>query len=112
MIWLALAVAVVLWWLMTGLALMSVHQPSALKRPIFLFVSLLALAALFGVEMNAARHTTSATIAGFAMGLVIWAWLELSYLMGYITGPIKRPAAASMDIAAAFLQCVRHDHLS
>ena len=37
---------------------MSVHQPRALKRPIFALVSLLALAALFGVEMNAARHTT------------------------------------------------------
>ncbi|MDG1932091.1 MAG: putative photosynthetic complex assembly protein PuhE [Luminiphilus sp.] len=102
MIWLALAVAVLLWWLMTGLALMSVHQPPARKRAIFALVSLLALAALFGVEMNAARHTTSATIAGFAMGLVIWAWLELSYLMGYITGPIKRPAAASMRLPQRF----------
>ena len=102
MIWLALAVAVV--------ALVAHDRAGAHERTPaqcaqaahFCLVSLLALAALFGVEMNAARHTTSATIAGFAMGLVIWAWLELSYLMGYITGPIKRPAAASMTLPQRF----------
>ena len=96
MIWLALGVAVLLWWLMTGLALMSVHQPNALRQPIFLLATILAAAALWGVEANAAQHTTMATVIGFAMGLLIWAWLELSYLMGYITGPVKRPARESM----------------
>ena len=92
MIWLALGVAVLLWWLMTGLALMSVHQSNALRQPIFLLATILAAAALWGVEANAAQHTIMATVIGFAMGLLIWAWLELSYLMGYITGPVKRPA--------------------
>ena len=96
MIWLALGVAVLLWWLMTGLALMSVHQPNALRQPIFLLATILAAAALWGVEANAAQHTTMATVTGFAMGLLIWAWLELSYLMGYITGPVKRPAREGM----------------
>ena len=96
MIWLALAVAVLLWWLMTGLALMSVHQPNTLRQPIFLLATILAAAALWGVEANAAQHTTMATVTGFAMGLLIWAWLELSYLMGYITGPVKRPAREDM----------------
>ena len=102
MIWLALAVAVVLWWLMTGLALMSVHQPRALKQPIFLLATIFATAAVWGVEANAASHTTAATVVGFAMGLLIWAWLELSYLMGYITGPVKRPATASMSVLERF----------
>ncbi|MDG2459902.1 MAG: putative photosynthetic complex assembly protein PuhE [Luminiphilus sp.] len=96
MIWLALVVALLLWWLMTGLALMSVHQPRALKQPIFLLVTIIAAIAVWGVEANAAQHTTVATVTGFAMGLVIWAWLELSYLMGYITGPVKRPATDDM----------------
>ena len=38
--------------------------------------SILACAAVWGVESNAASHTTAATVSGFAMGLVIWAWLE------------------------------------
>ena len=97
MIWLALAVAVLLWWLMTGLALLSVHQPRPMKPPIFLLATILACASIWSVESNAASHTTFATVSGFAMGLVIWAWLELSYLMGYITGPVKRPATPNMS---------------
>ena len=102
MIWLALAVAVLLWWLMTGLALMSVHQPRALRQPIFLLATIFATVSIWGVEANAASHTMLATVAGFAMGLIIWAWLELSYLMGYITGPVKRPATASMTLPPSF----------
>jgi len=101
-IWLALGVAVLLWWLMTGLALMSVHQPRALQQPIFLLSTIFATAAIWGVQGNAASHTTMATVTGFAMGLVIWAWLELSYLMGYITGPVKRPATESMSLPVRF----------
>ena len=102
MIWLALAVAVLLWWLMTGLALMSVHQPQALRQPIFLLATIFATVSIWGVEANAASHTTLATVTGFAMGLIIWAWLELSYLMGYITGPVKRPATATMTLPQRF----------
>ena len=57
MIWLALVVALLLWWLMTGLALMSVHQPRALKQPIFLLVTIIAAIAVWGVEANAAQST-------------------------------------------------------
>ena len=57
MIWLALAVAVLLWWLMTGLALMSVHQPQALRQPIFLLATIFATVCIWGVEANAASHT-------------------------------------------------------
>ena len=85
MIWVSLLIAVFLWWLMTGLALMSVHQSRRTQRIIFTLTTLSMGGALFLVESNAALATTPATIAGFAMGLGIWGWLELSYLMGYIT---------------------------
>ena len=102
MIWLALIVSVLLWWLMTGLALMSVHQPPASRQMIFSLSSVLAVLALMGVEANAATPTPMATIAGFAMALFIWAWLELSYLMGYITGPVKQPAVSAMGFSERF----------
>ena len=78
MIWLALAVAVLLWWLMTGLALMSVHQPQALRQPIFLLATIFATVCTWGVEANAASHTTLATVTGFAMGLIICCLLYTS----------------------------------
>ena len=92
MIWISFFVAALLWWLMTGLALMSVHQSRQTQRIIFALVTVATGGALFLVESNAAGATTLSTITGFAMGLGIWGWLELSYLMGYITGPVKAPA--------------------
>ena len=68
MIWLALAVAVLLWWLMTGLALMSVHQPQALRQPIFLLATIFATVSVWGVETNAGSHTTLATVMGLPWG--------------------------------------------
>ena len=87
---------------MTGLALMSVHQSPRSKQLIFCFSSVAALVALLAVEVNAAAHTPLATITGFAMALIIWAWLELSYLMGYITGPVKQPALPAMGFSERF----------
>ena len=99
MIWISFFVAVLLWWLMTGLALLSVHRSRRTQRIIFVLVTLSMVAALFLVEVNAARATTLAAITGFAMGLGIWGWLELSYLMGFITGPVKEPAAAGVALS-------------
>jgi putative photosynthetic complex assembly protein 2 len=96
LIWVALAVSVILWWLMTGLALMCVHQPAEARKRLFSLSSLLAVLALMGVATNAATQTPLATVIGFAMALLIWGWLELSYLMGYLTGPVKRAAKAPM----------------
>ena len=43
MMWLALLVAVLLWWLMTGLALMSVHQSLRNQRIIFALATVFVL---------------------------------------------------------------------
>ena len=53
MMWLALLVAVLLWWLMTGLALMSVHQSLRNQRIIFALATVFVLWALVSVESNA-----------------------------------------------------------
>ena len=97
-----MAVSVLLWWVMTGLALICVHQPAASRKLIFSVSSIVMLFALMGVEINAATHTLLATVIGFAMALVIWAWLELSYLMGYITGPVKHSAPNPMGHSERF----------
>ena len=91
---------------MTGLALMSVHQSPRSKQVIFSCSSVTALVAVLAVEGNAAAHTPLATITGFAMALIIWAWLELSYLMGYITGPVKQPALLATGASERFIRAL------
>jgi hypothetical protein len=41
--------------------------------------------------------------AAFWQGLGIWAWLEMSYLMGFITGPAQHALPATTPRLAAFL---------
>lgn len=89
------------WWLSTAVILyLDGRHPrtfswSLLAATVVLFVS------LFG--MVTARTDTSVMGAyiGFLSGLGVWAWLEMSFLMGFITGPRKR---------ACGLQCAGWRH--
>ncbi len=94
MIWLALAVAVLLWWLMTGLALMSVHQPRALRQPIFLLATIFATVSIWGVEAN---------YLGMARA-------QLPHGLHHRAG--EAPCNRVDDLAAAVLQRLGHHHLS
>lgn len=91
MFWPALVTAVSSWWLLTGLALLLAHQSGKRARAGFIFISILALTACFLVPFNAGSETPMAAAIGFILGLVIWCWLEISYLLGYINGPNHQP---------------------
>ena len=102
MIWLALAVAVLLWWLMTGLALMSVHQPQALRQPIFLLATIFATVSIWGVEANAASHTTLATVIRFCHGAYYLGVAGTQLPHGLHHGAGEAPCHGVDDVAARF----------
>jgi putative photosynthetic complex assembly protein 2 len=87
----AFGFALLMWWLSTGFILFLNHlHPSTYRRSLTL-VTLLAIAALIGIHMGSAETTKLAALLGFAQALVVWAWLEMSYFMGLVTGPRKAP---------------------
>ena len=90
MFWPAIVIAVSSWWLLTGLALVLTHQSPRRARAGFMVVSIVAFAALLQVPFNAALKTPMAAATGFMLGLLIWSWLEISYLLGYVNGPNHR----------------------
>ena len=83
----AIVIAVSAWWLLTGLALLVVHQSKKVAHRGFITHSIFTLVAWLCVPSNAASTSPIAVAAGFLVGLVIWGWLELSYLLGYVNGP-------------------------
>jgi len=83
----AIVIAVSAWWLLTGLALLLVHQSQKVAHRGFLVHSILTLAAWVCVPFNAASNSPIAVAGGFLLGLTIWGWLEISYLLGYVNGP-------------------------
>ena len=46
---------------------------------------------LYGLSTSAGDATVSGAYAAFTYGLLAWGWQEISFYMGYVTGPRKRP---------------------
>ena len=102
MIWLALFVTLSLWWLFTGLALISVHQRPPIKNLLFGLSTVVAIGCIASVPYISAERSLVATLSGFLFALLIWAWLELMFLMGIVTGPNKSLAPRGLSLGQKF----------
>lgn len=87
---LAALTAVVIWWVSTGVILVLDGLPRrTFPRSMSVATGLLGLA-LFGVAHVSNDPAPVAAYVGFGCAIVIWGWLEMSFLMGYLTGPRRR----------------------
>lgn len=82
--------AILLWWFSTGIIMLL----DGLHRRTFKYsmgwISVLALAAILVLWITRSEASVSGAYLAFSSGLAIWAWHEMSFLMGYVTGPWKR----------------------
>ena len=88
--------ALLMWWLSTGFILFLNHLHRATYRWSLLVVSLMVIGALIGIRSGSVQTTQGAAMLGFAQALIVWAWLEMSYFMGLVTGPRKQPCPADV----------------
>jgi putative photosynthetic complex assembly protein 2 len=75
------------WWFSTGAVLYAVGMP---RRHLPALITAASAAAMFGLfGLYATRDDTSVTAAfvAFTCGLIVWAWHEMTFLTGLITGP-------------------------
>jgi putative photosynthetic complex assembly protein 2 len=76
-----------IWWASTCLILFL----DSLPRPTFRWSMAGATAVLGGALYGLMASATDTSVAGayiaFTSGVLIWGWLEISFYMGYITGP-------------------------
>lgn len=83
---LAVSVALLGWWLSTGIILYLNLLPSRSHAWSVAGFALIALASLALLPGIAGQQSQPAAIAGFAVALAVWGALEISYLMGFLTG--------------------------
>jgi len=96
----AIASVVITWWLSTGVVLRIVWLPRSTHRWSVAVFSVLALAAGYGAVLASSSTTVGAAYLGFGCALAIWAWHELTFLLGMISGPRKlacRPGAVGWE---------------
>ncbi len=86
---LGIAYVLFLWWFSTGLIVYLDGLPRRTHRSTFVTTSVLACIALAGLVYYSSETTTLAALMSFSCGLMLWAWQELSYFTGFITGTRK-----------------------
>ena len=77
------------WWLSTGVVLGMVWLRRSLMVPSVVVVSVVALVGLAVLRWSSEVATSFGAYVAFAAAIAMWAWHELVFLLGLITGPRK-----------------------
>lgn len=98
----AIGFAVFAWWFSTGAILLLLRLSPFGREAVMALASVIAVLALFGTEAVQNNTTVAGAFAGFTYGLLIWAWHEMSFLFGFVTGPRRTPCPAELSGGARF----------
>ncbi|NMJ40633.1 DUF3623 domain-containing protein [Roseomonas sp. JC162] len=86
--------AVALWWGSTGLILRLDRLPRATFRWTMLGATALMMAGMAGLWWTAGQRTLAAVYLGVVSAILVWGWIEIAFLTGFITGPRRAPCPA------------------
>jgi len=88
---LSLIYAVLLWWGSTGAILYLDNLPRHTFRWSLIGITVLLGLALIGLYWSRDDGSVFGAYAAFTYGLLVWAWIETTFLLGAITGPRRQP---------------------
>jgi putative photosynthetic complex assembly protein 2 len=98
----AVVYALFVWWFTTGLILLLDSRPQRSFRASLAAATLLMLGALYAlVELRDDTRPVAAYLA-FTASIVVWGWIEMAFLMGFVTGPRRRACAPGCGGAKHF----------
>ncbi len=93
---LPLLFATLLWFFATGFVLWLDRLPSRTWPASIVGATVASGFAMGGIIMTAPMTGSAAAYAAFACALVLWGWHELSFLMGFVTGPNRSECPAGV----------------
>ena len=85
--------ALFVWWFSTGLIMFLDGLPRRTFRWSMLGATVLLLAAFWGLSRTCTDLSTRGAYLAFTCGLLGWGWQEISFYMGFVTGPRRAPCA-------------------
>jgi putative photosynthetic complex assembly protein 2 len=100
---LAVAYALFLWWFSTGVILYLDKRPERTYPWSMLGATVALLGAFAVLALAREQVTVLGAYASFTAGVIIWGWMEMSYFMGFITGPRKLPCPEGCGGGRRFL---------
>jgi putative photosynthetic complex assembly protein 2 len=90
-------IAILLWWASTGAILVLGALPRGTFGWSMLGATGVLIAAAWGLMRSAAETSPTGAVVAFVSALGVWAWIEMSFLMGFVTGPRTTPCPADAD---------------
>ncbi len=87
----AVCAAVGGWWLSTGVVLYLNQLPARSHRWSLGLATVVLVLSLAGLHAGRGDTSTAGALVAFAQAILVWAWVEMSYFMGVVTGPRCEP---------------------
>jgi putative photosynthetic complex assembly protein 2 len=85
------AFTVLVWWASTGAILYLDGLPRRTFPWTMTATSIVASLAVWGLWYSSGQTTVAGAYCGFTCAILIWAWQEVAFLLGYVTGPRRGP---------------------
>jgi putative photosynthetic complex assembly protein 2 len=105
--------AVFVWWFSTGIVLMLDNLPRRTFRWSMTAGTILFALALHRTWATAWDTSEAAAYAAFTYAIIAWAWQEMSFFMGFVTGPRRVAATPGATLGERFRQgvaaCLWHE---
>jgi putative photosynthetic complex assembly protein 2 len=86
----AVAYALFVWWFTTGLILLLDSRARRTFRASLAVATVLMLGALYALVVLRDDTRPAAAYLAFTASIVAWGWIEMAFLMGFVTGPRRR----------------------
>ena len=107
-----IVLAVLVWWLSTGLVLMAVRRAENVPgtAPVRAVLGWMTVAGLAGLGMLIAAAdmmTPAGSLLGFFGALLVWSWHEAAFLTGALTGPARGECPPGLSGWSRFLAAWR-----
>ena len=104
--WIAALFALFVWWFSTGAILLAVRRSDQRGGHGMLVLAGLPFLALgIGLVLGSLQgQSVWAAYQGFLGALAIWGWIELAFLAGVVTGPLRQPAVPGQTGVDRFLR--------
>ena len=81
------------WWFATGAILYLDRRPTSTFKWSMLGATVLMAVGYWGLWQSAQDASVPGAYLAFASALAVWAWHEISFYMGYVTGPRRHACA-------------------
>jgi putative photosynthetic complex assembly protein 2 len=107
--------AILAWWGSTGLIVLAVRSSEKRHNIVMVGAALMAAVGLAALIASSESATAASAFTAFVGALLIWAFFEVTFLLGWITGPRKTPLPANVTKGQRFtfaVQTVIHHELA